>query len=292
MSPTCSDHASAGIDVELVPMSTEGDRRTDVPLSVIGGKGVFAKEVQAAVHRRPCRPRRPLGQGPPGAHARRAGDRRRARAGRSAGCAGRDAGWSTCPTDGGDRDRFGPAPGAARPPPPGPRSSPSCGATWPPGWRRPTSSPPSSWPPSRWSGSAWPTASPRCSRPRCSSPRSARVRWRSSAGPTTARHARCWAGIEHAPSRRTLDAERAFLTELGGDCSLPAGAHAEVVAGGGAAPMRAILGRGSERGPASCDTRRPVTTASNWAAPLPGRDPSGRCESVGPSIGRPRRDPS
>ena len=30
-------------------MSTEGDRRTDVPLSEIGGKGVFATEVQAAV---------------------------------------------------------------------------------------------------------------------------------------------------------------------------------------------------------------------------------------------------
>lgn len=36
-------------DVELVTISTEGDRRTDVPLSVIGGKGVFVKEVQAAV---------------------------------------------------------------------------------------------------------------------------------------------------------------------------------------------------------------------------------------------------
>ncbi|MDY7106388.1 MAG: hydroxymethylbilane synthase [Actinomycetota bacterium] len=34
------------------------------------------------------------------------------------------------------------------------------------------------------------------------------------------------AAVEHAPSRRTFDAERAFLTELGGDCSLPAGAHA------------------------------------------------------------------
>ena len=32
--------------------------------------------------------------------------------------------------------------------------------------------------------------------------------------------------IEHAPSRRVVDAERAFLGELGGDCSLPAGAHA------------------------------------------------------------------
>jgi hydroxymethylbilane synthase len=34
--------------------------------------------------------------------------------------------------------------------------------------------------------------------------------------------------IEHAPSRRTLDAERAFLDELGGDCDLPAGAYAVV----------------------------------------------------------------
>mgnify|MGYP003732484017 CR=1 FL=1 len=38
-------------DAEVVvePLSTEGDRRTDVPLSEIGGKGVFATEVQAAV---------------------------------------------------------------------------------------------------------------------------------------------------------------------------------------------------------------------------------------------------
>lgn len=32
--------------------------------------------------------------------------------------------------------------------------------------------------------------------------------------------------IEHAESRRAVDAERAFLAELGGDCDLPAGAHA------------------------------------------------------------------
>lgn len=38
---------------------------------------------------------------------------------------------------------------------------------------------------------------------------------------------RAWlARIEHRPSRRCVDAERAFLAELGGDCSLPAGAHA------------------------------------------------------------------
>ncbi len=32
--------------------------------------------------------------------------------------------------------------------------------------------------------------------------------------------------IEHPPSRRAVDAERAFLGELGGDCDLPAAAHA------------------------------------------------------------------
>lgn len=37
------------LQVELVRVTTEGDRRTDVPLSVIGGKGVFATEVQAAL---------------------------------------------------------------------------------------------------------------------------------------------------------------------------------------------------------------------------------------------------
>ncbi len=39
------------------------------------------------------------------------------------------------------------------------------------------------------------------------------------------------AAIEHAPTRRVVDAERAFLAELGGDCSLPAGAHAVLVDG-------------------------------------------------------------
>lgn len=34
------------------------------------------------------------------------------------------------------------------------------------------------------------------------------------------------ARIEHGPTRRCVDAERAFLEELGGDCSLPAAAHA------------------------------------------------------------------
>lgn len=37
------------VDVELVVVETEGDQRLDVPIWEIGGKGVFAKEVQAAV---------------------------------------------------------------------------------------------------------------------------------------------------------------------------------------------------------------------------------------------------
>ncbi len=37
---------------------------------------------------------------------------------------------------------------------------------------------------------------------------------------------RALGAIEHSPTRAVLDAERAFLDELGGDCDLPAGAHA------------------------------------------------------------------
>jgi len=36
------------------------------------------------------------------------------------------------------------------------------------------------------------------------------------------------ATLDHALSRRCVDAERAFLAELGGDCMLPAGAHATI----------------------------------------------------------------
>jgi hydroxymethylbilane synthase len=37
------------VAVELVPVETTGDRRLDAPIWELGGKGVFAKEVQAAV---------------------------------------------------------------------------------------------------------------------------------------------------------------------------------------------------------------------------------------------------
>lgn len=36
-------------DIEMVVVETQGDRRLDVPIWELGGKGVFAKEVQAAV---------------------------------------------------------------------------------------------------------------------------------------------------------------------------------------------------------------------------------------------------
>ncbi len=41
--------AATGLGVELVEVTTTGDRRADVPLHTIGGQGVFVKEVQLAV---------------------------------------------------------------------------------------------------------------------------------------------------------------------------------------------------------------------------------------------------
>lgn len=41
--------AHAGLRVELVPMSTRGDQILDRPLAVIGGKGLFLKELEVAM---------------------------------------------------------------------------------------------------------------------------------------------------------------------------------------------------------------------------------------------------
>ncbi|MGH8041341.1 MAG: hydroxymethylbilane synthase [Rudaea sp.] len=41
--------AQAGLDVELVPMTTRGDRIIDRPLADIGGKGLFLKELEIAL---------------------------------------------------------------------------------------------------------------------------------------------------------------------------------------------------------------------------------------------------
>lgn len=54
------------------------------------------------------------------------------------------------------------------------------------------------------------------------------------------------APVEDPVSRRRVDAERAFLAELGGDCDLPAGAHAEVL-GDGTLRIRALLADRSGR---------------------------------------------
>ena len=52
------------------------------------------------------------------------------------------------------------------------------------------------------------------------------------------------AAIEDPASRREVDAERAFLATLGGDCTLPAGAHAHVQ--GSTIAMRAVLADGPD----------------------------------------------
>jgi len=43
------EKAHPGLDVELVTMTTEGDRILDVPLAKIGGKGLFIKELEVAM---------------------------------------------------------------------------------------------------------------------------------------------------------------------------------------------------------------------------------------------------
>ena len=41
--------AHSGLDVVLVPMTTQGDRVTDRPLAEVGGKGLFIKELEVAL---------------------------------------------------------------------------------------------------------------------------------------------------------------------------------------------------------------------------------------------------
>jgi hydroxymethylbilane synthase len=49
------------------------------------------------------------------------------------------------------------------------------------------------------------------------------------------------AAIEHDDSRRAVDAERGFLAELGGDCDLPAGAYARVPPEGAPLDLEGLL---------------------------------------------------
>src|SRR5258708_31056668 len=43
--------AHAGLEVELVPMLTQGDRIQDRSLAAIGGKGLFIKELEVALEK-------------------------------------------------------------------------------------------------------------------------------------------------------------------------------------------------------------------------------------------------
>ena len=43
--------ALGGADVEIVPMRTEGDRLADARLAVVGGKGLFVREIEEALRR-------------------------------------------------------------------------------------------------------------------------------------------------------------------------------------------------------------------------------------------------
>jgi hydroxymethylbilane synthase len=72
---------------------------------------------------------------------------------------------------------------------------------------------------------------------------------------------RLLAAIEHGPSRRAVDAERGFLSSLGGGCELPAAAHA-VVAADGTARLTALL--------ATLDGRLVLRTATTFG---PADDP-------------------
>jgi hydroxymethylbilane synthase len=49
------------------------------------------------------------------------------------------------------------------------------------------------------------------------------------------------AAVEHRLSRLAVEAERAFLLELGGDCDLPAGAHATVLENGARVSVEGLL---------------------------------------------------
>lgn len=45
----CVESAHPGLEIELVRITTKGDRITDVPLAQVGGKGLFVKEIEDAL---------------------------------------------------------------------------------------------------------------------------------------------------------------------------------------------------------------------------------------------------
>jgi len=79
--------------------------------------------------------------------------------------------------------------------------------------------------------------------------------------------------IEDGPSRRRVDAERAFLEELGGDCDLPAGAHATIAAESDELGLDAVLAEadGSVVHRASMHGSNPVRLGRDLAVELRSR---------------------
>ncbi|MCB1029480.1 MAG: hypothetical protein KDB24_17140, partial [Microthrixaceae bacterium] len=69
------------------------------------------------------------------------------------------------------------------------------------------------------------------------------------------------AAIDDGPTRTCVQAERAFLRELGGDCSLPAGAHATL--DGDTIRLSGVLDVGAER-----PARATLTGAASGDAPV------------------------
>jgi len=72
------------------------------------------------------------------------------------------------------------------------------------------------------------------------------------------------AALDHPATRTSVEAERAFLAELGGDCDLPAGAHAAPPAPDGSVTLSAVLAapdgtvhrrRGTDRDPHALGVR-------------------------------------
>ena len=215
------------LDVELVIVDTTGDRRQDVEIWQIGGKGVFVKEVQAAVLDRradiavhsakdlPSREVDGLVLGC-GTGARRGA--RRARGFDPGGDpggrpGGHGFGSSSCATR-----RSAAGPHVRQPAGQHPDATRACVANTTP-WSSPRS-------PSSDSGLADAVAEllptdvmlPQVGQGALA------IECREDDDELRG----LLAGVEDGPSRRAVDAERAFLDELGGDCDLPAGALAHV----------------------------------------------------------------
>ena len=161
--PTTSPRSCAAVDpsveVELVVVDTQGDRRLDVPIWELGGKGVFVKEVQAAVLDGRADLAVHSAKDLPSVSVPGPRHRRGARAGRPARRAGRLHARRPARGRRGGHRLAAPPGAAAR------ASGPTCGS-WacaatcrPASPRRPTTTP-SWWPPPPSTGSAWPTRSP------------------------------------------------------------------------------------------------------------------------------------